>query len=288
MKERVTYVNHLGVTVDLNNDGVKVNTGELNNWQFGVSSLNGYVSGFLREITEKPVAGIVFKHSSEEALQKLDEMYEVAIIDTDNDDFEEPTYGKLVIGDWYMLCWLKGAEYERTWYEEAGDFVLTLVTDEPLWTREIPQTFINREEEETTGLDYPHDYPFDYSKSVLAMTLQNESPRKCPVRITVEGPATSWQVIIDDNIYTLKLDLAQGERAVIDGRDLTVFHYDNLGNPKNAFDKIGGKFEEHSGSYIFEKVPAGESNVSLVGLDSAEIVVYEQRDQRPFVERYMV
>lgn len=284
MRDRVTYVNHLGVSVDLNCDGVRVNTGELNDWELETSSLNGYVAGFLREIVEKPVAGIVFKHTSEEALKKLDEMYEVAIVDTDNDDFEEPTYGKLVIGDWYMLCWLKGAEYERTWYEEAGDFTFILVTDEPLWNREIPQTFVETDEE-LTGLDYPHDYPFDYSKSDLAFSLSNASPRKCPVKITVEGPATDWQVRIDDNVYTLNLNLAQGERAVIDGRAMTVTQYDNLGNPKNAFDKIGGKFEEHSGSYIFEKVPAGLSNVSLIGLDAAEIVVYEQRDQRPFVDR---
>lgn len=285
MKDQVTYVNHLGKTCDLNSEGVKVNTGELNDWELGVSSLNGYVAGFLREITEKPVAGIVFKHDSEAALRKLDEMYECAIVDTDNDDFEEPTYGKLIIGDWYMLCWLKGAEYGRTWYEDAGDFNLTLVTDEPLWNREIPQTFKNMEDEESTGLDYPHDYPFDYSKSNLAFNLQNASPRKCPVRITVEGPATKWDVRIDDNIYTMNLDLKQGERVVIDGRDMTTILYDNLGNPTNVFDKIGGTFEEHSGSYIFEPAPAGESTISLTGIDAAEIVVYEQRDQRPFVER---
>lgn len=285
MKSRVTYENHLGQTVELNSEGVKVNTGELNNWELTVSSLNGYVSGFRRDLIEKPVVGIVFKHDSEPALRKLDELYEVAIIDTESDDFEAPSYGKIIIDDWYMLCWLKGADYDRTWYEEAGDFTFTFVSDEPLWTREIPQTVVNEIDTEASGLDYPHDYPFDFSKSSLASSIRNASPRQCPIRITVEGPATSWSIRIADNVYQLNLNLAQDERVVIDGRDFTVIHYDNLGNPQNAFDKIGGIFEEHSGSYIFEHVPAGESNVTLNGIDAAEIVVYEQRDQRPFAER---
>lgn len=284
MRDRVTYINHLGVSVDLNCEGVKVNTGELNDWELGVSSLNNFVSGFKREIIEKPVAGIVFEHDSEPALQKLDEMYEVAIVDTESDDFETPSYGKLVIDDWYMLCWMKGAEYDRTWYESAGDFTVTLVTDEPLWTREIPQTFLNDLDDVGSGLDYPHDYPFDFTRSALASTVQNASPRKCPVRISVEGPASSWDVRIADNVYKLNLDLEQGERVVIDGRDMTVTLYDNLGNPSNAFDKIGGTFEEHSGSYVFEPVPAGESNLTLSNIDAAEVIVYEQRDQRPFAK----
>lgn len=284
MKSRVTYINHLGKTVDLNCDGVKINTGELNDWELEVSSLNGYISGFRRDVVEKPVAGIVFEHSSVPALRKLDEMYETAIVDTDFDFTEEPTYGRLVIDDWYMLCWLKGDAYDRTWFEEAGDFTMTLVTDEPLWNREVSQSIRNIIDEEESGLDYPHDYPFDFSKSSLVSTIRNASPRRSPVRITAEGPATSWSVSIADNEYKLNLDLKDNERVVIDGRDETVTLYDNLGNPSNAFDKIAGKFEEHSGSYIFELIPAGESNIVLNEIDAVEVVVYEQRDQRPFSE----
>lgn len=285
MKDRVAYVNHLGRSVDLNCEGVKVNTGVLNDWELSVSSLNGYVSGFKREMAEKPVAGIVFEHGSEPALRKLDELYEASIVDTDSEGFEAPPYGRLVIGDWYMLCWNKGSAYDRTWYEEAGDFTVTLVSDMPLWTREIPQTFVNEVDEDATGLDYPHDYPFDYAKSGLAWAVRNNSPRRCPVRITVEGPASNWSVSIADNEHKLTCDLEEGERVVIDGRDETVTLYDNLGNPENAFDKIGGTFEEHSGSYIFEPVPPGESSIVLNNIDKAEVVVYEQRDQRPFAER---
>lgn len=284
MKGRMTYVNHLGVTVDLNCDGVKVNTGELNNWELGVMSLNGYIAGFKHEITDKPVVGIVFKHDSEPALRKLDELYEVAIVDTDADGYEAPPYGRIVIDDWYMLCWLKSAEYDRAWYEDAADFTMTFTSDMPLWTREIPQTFVAEVESES-GLDYSHDYPFDFSRSGLSMVVRNASPRKSPVRITVDGPATSWKVRMADNDYKLNLSLQPGEHVVIDGRDETVTLYDHLGNPTNVFDKIGGKFEEHSGSYIFEPIPAGESNLVLDGVDAVEVLVYEQRDQRPFAER---
>lgn len=284
MRGRMTYVNHLGRVVDLNCDGVKVNTGELNDWMLGTMSLNGYIYGFKHEIVEKPVVGIVFKHDSEPALRKLDELYDAAIIDTDNDGFDAPPYGRIVIDDWYMLCWLKGGEFDRTWYEDAGDFTMTFTSDIPLWTREVPQTFAV-EVDSDDGLDYAHDYPFDYSKSGLAMTVRNASPRKSPVRITVEGPASSWKVRIADNEYILNLTLKPGEHVVIDGRDETVTLYDHLGNPSNAFDKIGGEFEEHSGSFIFEPIPAGESTIVLDGVDAAEVLVYEQRDQRPFAER---
>lgn len=281
MIDRVKYINHLGQSVELNAEGVRLNTGELNDWELQVSTLNGSIASFAHEVIEKPVAGIVFKHDSAPALAKLDELYEVAIVDTECAGMEAPSYGRLIVGDWYMLCWLRGISSDRTWHKDAADFEVILVSDVPLWTREKIQSFVA--EEGGTGLDYPHDYPYDYAASWYTGNVRNASPRRCPVRIAVEGPTNSWHVRIAENVYTVSRKLDSGEMIIIDGRDETITHIDALGNRTNAYGDKGGIFEDGSGSFIFERVPSGDSEIEWDGIDRVEVLVYEQRDQRPFV-----
>lgn len=285
MLERVRYENHLGVSVELNAPGVHLNTGTINDWELQASSLNGCIAGFDRGIMDKPVAGIVFKHDSNPALAKLDEMYEVSIIDTESDGLDTPNYGRLIVGDWYVLCWVRGIATERTELKEAADFRLTLVSDKPLWTREKVQTFLA--DKEGTGLDYPHDYPHDYAASWFTGTVRNSSPRRCPVKITVEGPADSWYVNIADNSYSVNRELDPGEMIIIDGRDEKITHIDALGNRTDAFGEKDGIYKDGSGSFIFETVPSGDSEIVWDGIDRVEVLVYEQRDQRPYVEEAM-
>ncbi len=283
MIERVQYVNHLGRAVELNSEGVRINTGELNDWELQAQIMNGRVAGFTREVAEKPVAGIVFKHDSTAALAKLDELYEVAIVDTDDGDFNTPNYGRLIVGDWYVLCWMRGMTSDRTWVKDAADFSMTLVSDKPLWTREKPQTFIA--EKDGAGLDMGFDYPHDYSASWFEGTVHNVSPRRCPARIAVAGPTDSWYVRIADNVYSVSRKLDVDEILIIDGRDETIVHIDSLGNETNAFGDKAGVYMDGSGSFVFEPVPPGDSAIEWDGVDGVEVLVYEQRDQRPFVDK---
>lgn len=283
MLERVRYINHLGWAVELNAPGIHLNTGTINDWALKAASLNGNIAGFTHEVMDKAVAGIVFKHDSRPALAKLDEMYEVAIVDTErNSGLETPAYGRLVVGDWYLLCWVRGGSFDRTYLKDAADFTLTLVSDLPLWTREKVQTFVA--EIEGSGLDYPHDYPHDYTASWFTGTIRNGSPKRSPVRIAVAGPADNWHVRIAGNAYSVARKLDPGEMVVIDGRDETITHIDALGNETNVFGDKAGIYKDGSGSFIFETIPPGESEVEWDGVDKVEILVYEQREQRPFVE----
>lgn len=282
MIDRVRYINHLGRTVELNAYGIRLNTGELNDWELQAATLNGSIAGFSRETTERPVAGIVFKHDSTAALAKLDEIYEAAIVDAEALETEESSYGRLVVGDWYMLCWLGGMSSDRTWIRDAADFTMVFVSDQPLWTRERIQSF--KAEQDGSGLDMGFDYPHDYSASWFVGSIRNSSPRRSPVRIAIAGPADDWHVRIADNVYSVNRKLDVGEMIIIDGRDETIVHVDALGNKTNAFADKSGVYMDHSGSFIFEPVPPGNSEVELTGLDRAEILVYEQRDQRPFAE----
>lgn len=282
MIERVRYVNHLGASVELNANGVRVNTGELNDWELQASTLNGCIAGFTRDVMEKPVAGIVFKHDSTAALAKLDEFYEVAIVDTDDNGLDEPEYGRLIIGDWYVLCWMRAMATDRTWMRDAADFNMVLISDKPLWTREKTQTFIA--EKDGSGLDMGFDYPHDYSASWFSGIVRNASPRRCPVRITVAGPTDGWHVRIADNVYSVSRTLDADEMMVIDGRDESIVHIDSLGNQKSAFGDKAGVYMDGSGSFVFESVPPGDSEIEWNGVDKVEVLVYEQRDQRPFVE----
>lgn len=150
------------------------------------------------------------------------------------------------------------------------------------WVREISFPFIPGDTgSDGTGLNYPHNFPYNFRSSASRTYIDNPSTYPSDVRITIFGPTVNPSIMIGANRYGVDCEVERGGRLVIDGRDRSkIALYDKYGNETNVF---GSRLRGSSGSgtYIFEKVSSGYSPVTWDESCRMEIVVYDERSMPP-------
>lgn len=271
----VKYVGHTGSEFIIDGaHGIGMERGEILDWEYTVLELGGYIDNFYRESRAFDGRFFIGADGSHSASERLDTFMTLTARDR---GARSP--GRLYVGDWFVPVYHIGLSHEYTDQDEVFKCVGRFKTDAPQWSREREVQF--RPRESHTGFDYPHDFPHDYSPSWFTGAVLNTSPLPCAVRIRVQGPATDWHVRIADNVYSCNKNLVEGETLFIDGKEEKIWFTDTLGNVSNAFDtwKGAGVFKEHSGSFIFEYAPSGESPISWDGCDAVAITLCEVRDE---------
>lgn len=269
----VRYVGHAGAEFVLDGSpGIGMRRGKVLDWEYSVQELGGMIDCLYRDTRTFDGGFAVGADGSLTAAERLDALVDVTARDV---GANEP--GRLYVGDWFVLVYLISLEKKYSTGDEVFDCTGRFVTDSPRWRRERELQF--RPREEVDGHDYPHDFPHDYSPSWFSGALKNTSPLPCAVRICVEGPASDWHVRIANNVYACRKALKEGERLLIDGLAEEIWFTDALGNASNAFDTWAGVFKEGSGSFVFERVPSGESPMSWDGCDALSITLCEERDE---------
>lgn len=281
MRENAKYVNHLGRSVDLNGDGVHLNSGELADWSVGYATLNGRIASFRREQRETPVSAVIACSTSAAGMAKRNEIYEVAAVDV-----EAVKPGRLYIGDWYVPGYIVASRKDRYWYTGAvAEYKLTFVSDDPRWTLEHENSFspgANRD----GGFTYPHDYPYNYGTTMGSMAIDNPSFLPSDAKIIVYGPATNPYVIIGGNRYEVEVTVRNGGYLVIDGAGSppTITLYNEDGSTENVFHRRRGNQKKGGGSYVFEPVKPGVSAVTWDGSFGFDLILYEKRDERRWID----
>lgn len=269
----VRYVGHTGIEFVLDGaPGIGMQRGEILDWEYSVQTLGGSIDCLYRD--SRPFDGVFFV-GPDGKLSASERMDAFANLTSKDVGANEP--GRLYVGDWFIPVFLIGLEKEYALRDEVFDCRGRFITDSPRWMRERKLQFRSRED--TEGIDYPHDYPHDYSPSWFSGAVRNTSPLPCAVRIEIQGPAQGWHVHIADNVYTCSKALDPGERLLIDGYAEEIWFTDKLGSASNAFDTWGGVFKEGSGSFVFERVPSGDSPISWDGCDALSITLCEERDE---------
>lgn len=174
--------------------------------------------------------------------------------------------------------------------------------------------------EEPTGLDYPTDYEFDYAnqpppKIVVSdadypfdygfdyagtgMPAQAaatfEVPTACAVRLTFFGPCVGpYASVTSDgpsgtmtNRYGVDSTAAEGERIVVDPLGVrtvggSVYKVGTYGQRTNLFDKrVRGA--EGSGTYAFQRLPAGTLSVTWPRTCALDVETIEERGSLPWI-----
>lgn len=126
---------------------------------------------------------------------------------------------------------------------------------------------------------YGYGYPYDAGGSE-GIDVGGVSP--CPARLTVYGPATSPSVTIGGNRYQVDVDVPDGAYLTVDGVAGTVYMVARNGYRTNCLgDAVLGS-GEGSGSYIFERVPAGASSVGYSGAFGFDLDVYREEGAVPW------
>lgn len=270
------YVNSEGKSIQFGGDSPYwIEGSSLRGFKRRYIESGGSVSSNANEAYEQTIR---FVHDREADDGKgPNEFFRLALVDA-----RANSPGRITDGTCYIRCLLvKGDDaFDDSFMFIEDQYDATFLFVDGMWICEHAGDAIPLEDD--SGLDYLHDYEFDFAVSEMGGRLVNASAVPAPIKLTVTGPTTDWYVRVADTVYSVDKDLKEGEMITIDGMQGLVTFRDELGNEENAFHLVDGDFREGSGSYVFEPVPSGDSGIDWDGCDGFSYVIYEMYDERPW------
>lgn len=198
-------------------------------------------------------------------------------------DIDARTPGTLEVGSsgWSIRCWIIGGSPTNYWMDDRyAEFELALLVEDPLWTRETLVRF-EPAVQSAGGVDLPFEFPFDFQPEAGAKSVSNDGMIACDWLWRVYGPATSPYVRIGTDLHKVNVDVPDGARLEVDTSEHTVRVIMSDGTVEDAYAdrERGGK---GSGSYLFERIPTGDSSVTWDGSFFFDIVLRESRIAAPY------
>lgn len=242
------------------------------------------------------------------AITRAARTYEMEVVALDVSVFDELSrrmeqdavagrMGTLSVDGWELSCAAKTAAAKHV----GGGIVsakLTLYATDPTWRRVTRHVLVPESgtQTETTGLDYPTDYGYDYAGTTRSSGIESFSLAvESAIRVTFWGPCTNPYCTVTSrtrgggtksNRYGVQADAATGERIVIDplGRHTvgaSVYRVGAFGETTNLFDsRVRGT--EGSGSYVFATMPAGSLSVAWPQEFGVTLETIEERGSLPW------
>lgn len=272
MKNVIYYENHKGKMLSLSGEGIIADIQELFNWKLKEQSTNNRIVSFSRKITSRDISVAVY--NTPRAMQLRDELYDVAAVDT-----VAGKCGKLWFNDWYLNCYISESSIKYCWTSNGmATFKLAVIAENPVWRKDTFKSITERHDQTTDGLDYPCDFAFDYGLSASEISMNNNNAYPSDVFIRIYGATDLPSVTIGGNVYSVDVDIKNGERLEIDTEAKTVVLVDIAGNKKSVLDKIKGEYRNGSGSYIFEQLKSGENKIEWSGMFDFDVIMHEVRD----------
>ena len=267
MLERLQYRNHMGEVIDFGKSGIFVSGNDLHDYSWTVSQKNGKISAFKRDIANRSVPVTIFCQTVEEGVAARNHLLEI----TEKDVLAKKP-GKIIIGDYYYKCYITGSKKSQYLSSRRMmEATLTTTSDEPYWVRENLYSF--RKGFAAIGLDYPHDYSFEYTSPFSQSNLVNTDFTASNFRMIIFGPCSEPTVYVSGHAYTVNSEAELGEYITIDSVEKTVTKTAVDGTITNVFNLRGRE------SYIFEKIASGMNTVVWDGDFGIDIVLLEERSE---------
>ena len=268
MQERLQYKNHMGEVIDFGRSGIFVSGSDLHDYSWTVSQKNSKISAFKRDVTVRTLPVVIFCSTPLEGTTARNRLMEVA-----EKDVLAKKPGRIIIGDYYYRCYITGST-KRGYLasKRMMEVDLTIHSDVPYWVREETHSF-RKDGASVLGLDYPHDYTFDFTSSFKGSTLTNTDFTASNFRMIIYGPCQDPSVYVSGHVYGVNCDAAAGEYLTIDSVAKTVTKTGVDGTVANVF---GRRSRE---SYVFEKIKSGNNTVVWSGDFGVDIILLEERSE---------
>lgn len=276
MLEKIRYMNHFGEEVQFGSGGIYVQENNLRDYAWTYKSHNDKISSFSRGIQEKTIPIVIKCETVEEATAAKNALYEIM-----EKDVLMKEYGKIIIGDYYMKCYVLGSTKEE--YLLSGTRInikLRVVTDCPYWIKETEFHFLprNRRPDEDTGsLDFENDFPYDYTSTLLNMAVVNTGFIGSNFRMIIYGGCVNPEINIAGHLYNVNVDLSPNEYVVIDSVKKTITMTRYNGTQVNVFNS------RNKESYIFKEIPSGNNMVSWNNDFGFDIILLEERGEPKWI-----
>lgn len=273
MLEKLQYRNHLGEVISFGQDGFFVNENDLRDFTWSYTSKNNRLSSFQKGVVKKNLTVIIACTSEEDGLAKRNSLFEIC-----EKDILANNHGKIIIGDYYMKCFVIGSKKTDYLYNNQTMKVkLTVVTDFPVWVRESTTVFRKSGEAEAGAgnefLDYSFDFPFDYACEFAIQNLINDDFVATNFRLIIYGSCSNPRIRIGGHEYLINTDVSAGEYLVIDSSAKTIELVRMNGEKVNCFNKRSRE------TYVFEKIPVGANTVFWEGEYGFDVTLLEERSE---------
>lgn len=287
MRTDIAYVNCRGERIEFGgtDDQLHYFEHELRNWEwtYGTGAAGDSVTSFSRrpsKPSEKqfPV-GVAAKdgESGIELRNRIDRIGEA--------DVAAMAPGRLYVGDRYVKCWIIAGEPTNYWLDDRFyEVELTLLVEDPGWVLERERRFVPETGSDSgPGEDFPFDFPVEFKRERLSKYVENEAMFPCDFLWRVYGPATAPYIRIAGNLYKVNVDLSLGDRLEVSSADRTIRVVNQSGVATDAYGSRE-KGAEGSGSYVFQKIPAGDSSLAWDNSFAFDLVTYDVVTQCPWEE----
>lgn len=276
MLDMLRYENHLGEVISFGENGIFANGSDLRNFAWAFTNKNNRLSNFHRGISTKTLNVIIACGSEAEGIAKRNTLFECC-----EKDVIAKKHGKIIIGDYYMKCFIAGSNKSNFLYSKNYMAVsLSIVTDFPAWVKESTTTFRKLSGSAVIGgknFDYPLDYAFDYTSDIKNRALVNGDFAPTNFRMYIFGACVNPQIYIAGHAYNVNTEIAAGEYVVIDSVAKTVELVRNNGEKVNCFN------DRSRDSYLFEKISPGVNYVSWDGDFGFDITLLEERSEPKWI-----
>lgn len=249
---------------------------ELRNAQWSYTQ-SGSRTSFYKDNCELSFPVGIAAETEEEGLSLRNELARIA-----EKDVVAGTPGKIIIGGSYLSCFI----FDRTpsqyhFSDRFLEYDQKLVTSNPYWITEHVYSFPKTSASSTNdqAVAYPYNYPYNYGAGKAQRSvITNESLMPCDLRLRIFGPAYSPSIVIAGNTYRVDASVPAFGRIEIDSRTGSVLMIDPYGNETNAYNlrQTGG---EGSGTYIFERVPSGQSSIGSNSTFGYELTLFERSSE---------
>ena len=275
MLEKLTYINHLNELFECG-DGSDylVEQNDLHDFAWEVTSKNNRVSALRRGVTTKTLTILIVCKDKEEGYAKRNELFEFC-----EKDVLALQHGKIVIGDYYLKCFITGSKKEAYYYSKRYMKVtMTVTTDFPNWVKENAFSF-NYGSGGSAGkdLDFNRDFPSDYTSNLLGKTVNNTGLSGSNFLLSISGPCINPVVTIAGHEYHVEVSVQREELLEINSIEKTVILTKADGTKQNCFNL------RDRDSYIFEKIPEGTSAVSSSAHFRFDLTVFDERSEPKWI-----
>jgi len=271
MLEKLQYRNHLGEGITFGQDGFFVNENDLRDFTWNYTSKNNRLSSFQKGVVKKTLTVIIACTSEADGLAKRNALFEIC-----EKDVLAKKHGKIIIGDYYMKCFVIGSKKSDYLYNnQTMKLKLTVVTDAPVWVKESTTVFRKEKEsaEEGAFLDFNYDFPFDFAYELAIQNLINEDFVATNFRLIIYGACSNPRIHIGGHEYLINTDINSGEHLIIDSYEKTIVLVRSNGEKVNRFNSRNRE------AYVFEKIPVGANTVSWEGDFGFDVTLLEERSE---------
>lgn len=260
------YINHLNECIDFGANGIYINESDLYDFSWSIVKVNDKISSFKKDITKHTLPVVIICNTDAEGVATRNRLFEVC-----EKDVIAVKHGRIVIGDYYLKCFITdGKTTDYSYNKRYLKTTLTIQTDY-MWVKESLASFNSNDTPIGKNLDYNRDHPYDYTSNIFDKRLQNADFVDTNFRMRIYGPCKCPEITIGGHEYSVDVSIERNEYLVIDSIEKTVRLYKANGSIQNCFNN------RNRDSYIFQKIPPGELEVSTSSNIIFDITLLEER-----------